>query len=167
MASKDGKECLCDRTSFEYVGEATDEEALAAGLVFDREGDSSELRCINRELTEENGKLRKSVLNQCGDNLCWFKPNGEPCTQEDMPIPSADEFLESCRRYHQQITERNGTLAGVGCMTIAQLEAALQSTRDELAGCAFRNVAFEHHVKDLEVANRQLRSRLAAAHGEI
>lgn len=58
-------------------------------------------------------ELEASVRNQQGDNLCWF--DGSP------PIPPKAEFLESCRRYHDQIATQNGVLEGG--RTIAQLEA--------------------------------------------
>lgn len=62
---------------------------------------------------ERIAELEASVRNQQGDNLCWF--DGSP------PIPPKAEFLESCRRYHDQIATQNGVLEGG--RTIAQLEA--------------------------------------------
>ena len=72
-------------------------------------------------LREQNEVLRKAVRNQAGDNLCWL-------TGQEPQIPPVDEFLESCRRYHQQISESRGVLNG--CMTIAQLESELERLRE-------------------------------------
>lgn len=69
-----------------------------------------------RHIRAENERLRAAVRNQCGDNLCWLK-------DEDLgKIPPRNEFLDSCRRYHTQLTVLRGEL-GPGQMTMAQLEA--------------------------------------------
>ncbi len=75
------------------------------------------------ELQTENERLRASVRNQSGDNLCWLKG-------DEAKIPPRAEFLESCARYHAQISEERGQLHG--CLTIAQLEAEVQRLRDAL-----------------------------------
>jgi hypothetical protein len=67
-------------------------------------------------------ELEHAVLNQAGDNHCWFDP-------KTAKIPPAEEFLESCRRFHGQIADQNGVLEG-SC-TIAQLES--RSLKLELA----------------------------------
>lgn len=64
----------------------------------------------------ENDRLRTSILNQAGDNLCWLKG-------DETKIPTQEEFLESCRRYHAQIASQRGELQGG--RTIAQLEARI------------------------------------------
>jgi hypothetical protein len=61
-------------------------------------------------------RLAKAVLNQAGDNLCWFNPLR-------ALIPPREEFLESCARFHTQMCTENGELDG--CKTIAQLEAEI------------------------------------------
>jgi len=72
-------------------------------------------------LREECERLRAAVRNQAGDNLCWLKDD------EIGSIPPEAEFLESCRRFHGQMSGR--TLAG--SMTIAQLEAEIERLRQE------------------------------------
>jgi hypothetical protein len=67
---------------------------------------------VNR-LRAEREELIDSVLNQSGDNLCWLTP-------AEIKIPPRDQFLESCARYHAQISGERGELTG--CKTIAQLE---------------------------------------------
>ena len=69
-------------------------------------------------LRRENEKLRKAIRNQAGDNLCWLDDWGL-----ETQIPPRAEFLESCSRYHQQLSSGTGQLNG--CMTIAQLEARI------------------------------------------
>lgn len=64
----------------------------------------------------ENKRLRLCIRNQRGDDLCHITD-----LPQAMALPQA-EFLESCRRYHDQIS-RNGTLEGG--RTIAQLEARI------------------------------------------
>lgn len=72
-------------------------------------------RCDAEELvSKENEALRKSIQNQTGDNLCWIT-GGVP------QIPPRAEFLESCARYHAQISGERGELSSG--RTIAQLEA--------------------------------------------
>src|SRR5579863_3144638 len=65
-------------------------------------------------------RLTGAVLNQCGDNLCWLE--GTVGEQAGRILPEA-EFLESCRRYRQQIAETKGEVTDPRRMTIAQLEA--------------------------------------------
>ncbi len=77
---------------------------------------------------EEIERLRKSVLNRQGDDLCWFDIGA---THPHVKIPPAEEFLESCRRFHEQVAGDSGLLEG--CMTIAQLEAEVERLRAALA----------------------------------
>jgi len=68
-------------------------------------------------------QARASILNQCGDNLCW---TGSP--DDVKAIPEA-EFLESCRRYRKQIADEHGEFTGG--RTIAQLEGDVEKLRAE------------------------------------
>ncbi len=70
-----------------------------------------------KALREENASLKASCLNQCADNLCWLS---DPEVGKALP---ESEFLESCRRYRNQIAGTVGELTS-GTMTIAQLEAS-------------------------------------------
>ena len=83
------------------------------------------LKSHSEELREEIRSHRLAVRNAAGDNLCWI----------DGPVPSKipprEEFLESCRRYHAQISGERGELTG--CRTIAQLEARIIELEDEIA----------------------------------
>jgi hypothetical protein len=74
------------------------------------------------KLQAENERLRTAVLNQCGDNLCWVEN-----VDQAKALPEA-EFLESCRRYRDQIAGERGELQA-GQMTIAQLEATIEKER--------------------------------------
>ena len=65
-----------------------------------------------------------AAMNRAGDDLCWIV---DPETAKALPEA---EFLESCRRYRNQIAGERGE--AVGCMTIAQLEAALSDARRAL-----------------------------------
>jgi hypothetical protein len=67
------------------------------------------------KLSQENGRLHAAILNQCGDNLCWIT---DP--EQAKALPEA-EFLESCKRYRDQIASGRGEF--LGGRTIAQLEA--------------------------------------------
>lgn len=86
---------------------------------------------VVKRLETQNTELRKAVLNQAGDNLCWLKSDdplriiidGHP------QIPPISEFLESCARYHSQLTGERGELQG--CRTIAQLEAEVERLKIE------------------------------------
>lgn len=74
------------------------------------------------QLRRENAELRLAIMNQTGDNLCWI-------TENPTRIPPRAEFLESCSRYHAQISGERGELKG--CQTIAQLEAECERRRAE------------------------------------
>lgn len=112
-------------------------------------------------------ELEASVRNQQGDNLCWF--DGSP------PIPPKAEFLESCRRYHDQIATQNGVLEGG--RTIAQLEARvveleaerianLEAERDEIEKERDILKAIAEHegssARSLRTENAALRKALEA-----
>lgn len=90
--------------------------------------DAGQLEYATQEiatLKAENAKLRDSIRNQLGDGLCWL-------IDSDVPEPEAlteGEFLESCRRYRNQIAGERGEAAG--CMTIAQLEARIAELEAE------------------------------------
>lgn len=89
-------------------------------------------------LTAERDAARASVLNQAGDNLCWFDP-------ASTPLPPKEEFLESCNRFWQQTSQKSGVSSG--CMTIAQLERELAAAHEDAArlGVALENVIDAHH----------------------
>lgn len=76
------------------------------------------------DLREENTRLRASIRNQVGDNLCWLK---DPELGKALP---REEFLNSCERYYAQIS---GNGVAFGCLTIAQLEARIIELEDEVA----------------------------------
>lgn len=76
-----------------------------------------------KRLVAENTALRAAILNAAGDDLCWFQH------EDKGKIPPREEFLESCRRYHAQMSGERGELTG--CKTIAQLEQALARAIDE------------------------------------
>lgn len=79
-------------------------------------------------------RLESSILNQCADNLCWIVDPKHAAT-----LPEA-EFLESCRRYRNQMTEANGQLKAQ-TMTIAQLEARLLELEKAVITCGLCNGA--------------------------
>lgn len=83
----------------------------------------------NSRLRDENARLRKAILNQAGDDLCWLETGWKTNL-----IPPCAEFLESCSRFHAQISGQRGELTG--CMTIAQLEAEVARLREQLTGTA-------------------------------
>lgn len=95
------------------------------------------------DIEAENERLRASVLNQYGDNLCWIES-----AEEAKALPEA-EFLESCRRYRAQIAESRGELA-VGQKTIAQLEAENESLRLHMRALAQESVHMHEWVSDLQ-----------------
>lgn len=68
-------------------------------------------------LKRENDSLRSARRNQRGDDLCW---EGAEAAAKALP---EGEFLESCRRYRNQIAGERGE--ATGCLTIAQLEARI------------------------------------------
>lgn len=74
------------------------------------------------QLQKENERIRAGLLNQHGDDLCWLD-------EQKGKIPPRAEFLESCSRFHAQISGTVGTLSG--CMTIAQLETENARLRAE------------------------------------
>lgn len=64
-----------------------------------------------------------SQQNIAGDNLCRLADADIAELKADpTKIPPISQFLESCSRFHAQITGAAGVL-GPECMTIAQLEA--------------------------------------------
>lgn len=102
-------------------------------------------------------RLRKSVLNQSADNLCWVE---DP---EQVKMIPRDQFLESCARYHTQMSAERGVIPG--CMTIAQLEAEVERLRGELEESRKVSVAFM--AKDLDsssVARAEVERLLVAYH---
>lgn len=72
----------------------------------------------------EVARLRASMLNKVGDDLCWIYAS-------NAKIPPRAEFLESCSRYHAQIAAERGELEG--CRTIAQLEVENERLREACA----------------------------------
>ena len=76
-----------------------------------------ELAQMYLDLCDVNGKLNNSIMNQCGDNLCWIGDKDQA-----KALPEA-EFMESCRRYRNQIASERGEFTGG--KTIAQLEAEI------------------------------------------
>lgn len=96
-------------------------------------------------LLERIKGLEASVRNQQGDNLCWF--DGSP------PIPPKAEFLESCRRYHDQIATQNGVLEGG--RTIAQLEARVVELEAE------RLPLYSDRIANLEAERDALTAKVA------
>ncbi len=69
-----------------------------------------------RRLQTRNRELLGAITNCGGDDLCWLDLVPRP-----VQIPPAPEFLESCRRYHAQISDAVGVIPNA--RTIAQLEA--------------------------------------------
>lgn len=66
-------------------------------------------------LEEQVESLKRAIKNKQGDDLCWIE---DP--EKALALPR-EEFMESCRRYRDQIMLERGEL-NVGQMTIAQLE---------------------------------------------
>jgi hypothetical protein len=64
-----------------------------------------------------------SLMNAAGDNSCHLK--GDECS-----LPPWEEFQESCKRHHAQVTANTGILEG--CKTIAQLEQENRDLRNRL-----------------------------------
>lgn len=92
----------------------------------------------NGRLKAEVAELRMSVANQAGDDLCWLSAEHP----EGVQIPPQAEFLESCRRFHAQISTQAGVIEGA--KTIAQLEA-------EVAELSARN---KRQCEDSMIAHR-------------
>lgn len=82
------------------------------------EFESLTLQARVKALESENASLR----NQLGDNLCWINDLEKPDAERARALPEV-EFLESCRRFHGQISQGLGVFAGG--KTIAQLEQEL------------------------------------------
>lgn len=78
---------------------------------------------IWNDFAVENDRLSKAVMNQCGDNLCWIEG-----LEAEGKIQPWEQFGESCKRYHSQISGVVGEL-NAGQMTIAQLEAECERLR--------------------------------------
>ncbi len=68
-----------------------------------------------------------SLRNIAGDNLCRFDMGAAVHEAKALPEP---QFLESCRRFRQQIADERGE--AVGCMTIAQLEYRIANLEESL-----------------------------------
>jgi hypothetical protein len=101
------------------------------------------LKRTEQERDALKGRLaqaRASILNQCGDNLCWL---ADP--EVGKALPEA-EFLESCRRYRNQLAAERGEFTGG--MTIAQLEAALEKAQVFKALAVRLAIACEEHHRE-------------------
>lgn len=107
---------------------------LHAGLVVGEARGAAEVKAVARERDE----ARAAFLNSKGDDLCWFDP-------ASPKIPPREEFLESCSRFHQQISAINGMLSG--CKTIAQLELEVERLTE-----ALRQIAAKDFNIDTETA---------------
>jgi hypothetical protein len=104
--------------------------------------DLADLQDINKKLTEENLRLKRAVLNQCGDNLCFLTDKEIGDIRADPGrIPPWPEFGESCRRFHAQVADAVGGVLQAGQMTIAQLEAEVERLRQE-------NANYDRHAQD-------------------
>jgi hypothetical protein len=101
-----------------------DIKTARAFRIFARTRDEAWAKIVRR-LEKENSALRRALLNKRGDDLCWIE---DPKKAKALP---ADEFLESCRRYHAQLLQERGELS-VGQMTIAQLERLVARLKHEL-----------------------------------
>ena len=73
-------------------------------------------------------EAERSLANISGDDACWLTAADLPSS---TPALSESEFLESCRRFHSQLSSQNGVLQ-VGQMTIAQLEKEAFRLRAQL-----------------------------------
>lgn len=100
------------RTSWQSCPKTTEEVAKAR----------IDLRAKLAQLEQELASLR----NIAGDNLCRF--DMDSAKAEARALPEA-EFLESCRRFRQQIADERGEVSG--CRTIAQLEQRVKDVEQE------------------------------------
>ena len=124
------------------------------GVIWDSYKEFERVRPQYQHLAEkeaEISRLRKSVMNQAGDNLCHLT------NPETDPIPPKAEFLQSCERFWEQRASKTGELKG--CMTIAQLERQLAENEAELG-----RVKFELACRgDVHTAVKFVQQQLIAA----
>lgn len=125
-------------------------------IIFDKEAYAGYKKDVAErfaKLEAENKRLRTSILNQCAENQCWIQ-------EEDaiQPFPEK-EFLESCRRYRNQLAEKRPEL-NAGQMTIAQLEASNESKRCRIHELEIENLRWknesERSAKFIELLSKQI-----------
>lgn len=115
------KDCMCGGAQTR----ASQLNGMSACIQYWRkeyEGKASQLKMCG----EENQRLRASILNQRGDNLCWISDGGV----EAAKIIPLDQFIPSCIQYHAQIAGERGILKGG--RTIAQLETRIVELEAQL-----------------------------------
>jgi hypothetical protein len=108
---------------------------------------------------EENRLLRVAVLNQCSDSLCWVVT---PETAKALP---EREFLESCRRYRQQIADERGEFRGG--QTIAQLEATLEYRSQTIVDLQRQLAEAQTLVTTFRMESERLGFRIAIDHSKF
>ena len=86
-----------------------------------REHDDPKISEVAAKRRDELERLRRAVLNQCADNVCWLD---DPDKGKLIP---REEFLKSCERYRDQLEGANPSI--IKLMTIAQLEAEIETLR--------------------------------------
>lgn len=101
-------------------------------------------------LAAENAELKAARQNIIGDDLCWIDN-----VDQIKALPEA-EFLESCRRYRNQLASEVGEASG--CRTIAQLEIHITKVEAE-------NTELRQDKERLEwmMGNRNSRAHIDAA----
>lgn len=102
-------------------------------------------------MTVEIERLKTRLLSAAGDDLCRLSQEEiKAYTSGMVQIPPKEEFLSSCERFHQQITDEAGVLTN--CLTLAQLIA--ENAEIELCrrNAEQENAAFRERVKELEEA---------------
>jgi regulator of replication initiation timing len=82
------------------------------------------------ELKAENERLRQRLLTAAGDDLCRLsQAEIAAFSLGVVKIPPEEEFLASCKRFHEQMMNEVGVMSD--CLTLAQLIAENEKLRTE------------------------------------
>lgn len=141
----------CAKSMRAYSGPARPDLLMVCPVCGEPEGNPHSCLAV---LKDRVRKLSDAVVNQRGDDLCWIT---EPTEAKALP---ESEFLLSCARFRRQIAIDHGEVDAASTMTIAQLEAKIESERRQFIQAL--NAAGDMALKVVQ-ENIELRRQIQAS----